>query len=138
MSVDLAVQRAIRARLISSPGVVALVPVDAVLDRHERPAPRPSVVIGEAQVLDEGSAIDRTRWRVFHTIHIWTAEPSTEGNKRIAAQLRAALTTGRLDLGPGLHAVDGRVSGMRTMRDPDGETAHGVVTLEVLIQEVAP
>lgn len=136
MNVDLAVQIAIRGRLIATPEVTDLVPGNHILDRNHRPALRPGIIIGDAQIVDEGDALDRTRHRVFHTLHIWTTEPSTEINKQIAAAVRDALRSGRLDLGAGLHAIDQNVTSARTLRDPDGETAHGVMTLSVLVQEV--
>lgn len=138
MSVDLAVQIAIRARLISTPAVTALVPATSILDHHGSPAPRPGIVIGDAQIVDEGGTIARTRSRVFHTLHIWKIEPSREGAKRIMAEIRTALRAGRLDLGEGYHCADWRVSSMRTMSDPDGETSHGIMVVDVLAEEVAP
>jgi len=56
----------------------------------------------------------------------------------ICAAIRAAVAVGRLDLGTGFHCADLRVSSMRQMRDPDGETSHGVVTVEALVKELAP
>ena len=136
MSVDLAVQKAIRARLVASAEVTVLVPAASILDRHARPAPRPGIIIGDAQtVRDEG--LDRRRVRVFHDLHVWTREPSTEVGKRIMGAVAVALR-GRLDLGDGLHCADCRVTGTRVMRDPDGETTHGVLGVEALALEAAP
>ena len=136
MSVDLAVQKAIRARLVASAEVTALVPALSILDRHARPAPRPGIIIGDAQtMLDDG--MSRRRVRVFHDLHVWTREPSTEVGKRIMGAVTDALR-GRLDLGTGMHCADCRVTGTRVMRDPDGETTHGVLGVEALVEEVSP
>ena len=137
MSVDLAVQKALRARLVATPEVVALVPASAVLDRNQRPAPSPSIILGEAQAIGEDDDLQRTRTRVFHTVHVWKKEASLEGVKAICGAVRTALRAGRLDLGAGFHAADSKVASIRTMRDPDGETSHGVLVVEVLVQEVA-
>ena len=137
MSADLAVQKALRERLIGAPGVTDLVPASAILDRNQRPAPDPSIILGESQVIQEDADLSRSRSRVIHTIHVWKREPSLQGAKGISGAVAAAFATRRLTLGEGLHAVDCKVSMMRVMRDPDGETSHGVVTLEVLVQEVA-
>ncbi|SFD17113.1 DUF3168 domain-containing protein [Salipiger profundus] len=137
MSADLAIQIAIRARLVATSAVTDLVPASNILDRNATPAPRPSIVIGEAQVVDEGSTIARTRERVFHTIHIWKTELSREGVKEILAAARAAIRSTRLDLGAEYHCVDWRVSSTRTMSDPDGESSHGVMVVDVLAEEVA-
>ena len=137
MSADLAIQVAIRARLVATSAVTDLVPESNILDRNATPAPRPSIVIGEAQVVDEGRSIARTRERVFHTIHVWKTELSREGVKEIMAAARAAIRSARLDLGAEYHCVDWRVSSARAMSDPDGESSHGVMVVDVLAEEVS-
>lgn len=136
MSADLALQEALRARLIATAAVTALVPAASILDRHHRPAPSPCIVLGETQEVDEGSSLQRRHTRIYHTVHVWVREPSTEGGKQIGAAIKAALRAGRLDLGVGLHCADQRVSTARYLRDPDGETTHGVIVVEVLAAEV--
>ncbi|WOI55127.1 DUF3168 domain-containing protein [Palleronia sp. LCG004] len=137
--IDLAVQIALRARLVASPDVTVDVPPDAILDRNARPAPTPGIVMGEAQVIDVSEIdLDHRRSRVTHTLHIWQRSQSREGVKRIMGAMRAAILPGRLDLGPELHAVQTRVTQMRALSDPDGETAHGVLTVEILVEELAP
>jgi len=136
MSAELAVQVALRLRLVSTPAVVALVPAVAILDSNQRPAPSPAIILGESQVIDEGTSIARTRERVYHTVHIWKREPSLAGVKAICGAIRSAIMAGRLDLGAAYHCADARVSMMRQMRDGDGETSHGVVTVDVLVQGV--
>ncbi len=133
---ELAVQISIRARLLATPAVIALVPAEAILDRNQRPNPSPSIVLGESQAADEATSLARAHVRVFHTLHVWKREASLEGVKAIGAAIRAAIHAGRLDLGAGLHCADALVTSMRQMRDPDGETSHGVVTVEVLVCEV--
>lgn len=137
MSADLALQVALRGRLVSTPAVTALVPAASILDRHQRPAPSPSIILGETQEVDEGTSLERAHSRVYHTLHVWLREPSTEGVKAITAAIKSAVRAGRLDLGAGYHCADQLVSGMRHLRDPDGETSHGVVTIEALVVEVS-
>lgn len=137
MSAALSLQRALRARLVATPAVTGLVPARAILDAHQRPAPDPAIVLGEDQEIDAGS-IRRGRVRVFATLHLWKREASTEGVKEIAGAIRTALHAGRLDLGAGWHCADAFVSATRFLRDPDGETSHGVVTVEALLEELAP
>lgn len=134
MSADHAVQTALRLRLVSTSIVTDLVPADAILDRHARPAPDPSIVLGEGQSLD-GGRVDRRSQQVFVTLHIWKHEPGLAGVKAIAGAVRKALNAGRLDLMEPYFCGDSFVSDMRFMRDPDGETAHGVVTVEALVLE---
>lgn len=129
-----AVQKAIRARLVATPAITSLVPASSILDTNQRPAPSPAILLGESQAVDEGDSIARNRMRVYHTAHVWKQEASLAGVKAICSAIRGAIHAGRLSLGTGFHCVDARVSSMRQMRDPDGETAHGVVTVEVLVE----
>lgn len=137
MSVDLESQKALRARFTTTAAITSLVPAASILDTNQRPAPIPSIILGESQVVDEGTSLQRRHSRVFHTIHVWKREPSTEGAKAICAEIRRAVNFGpRLVLAAPYRCADLRVSSMRTMRDPDGEHSHGVVTVEALIAEV--
>jgi hypothetical protein len=137
MNVDLETQKAIRARLVATPAVTALVPATNVLDVNQRPAPTPSILLGDSQAVDEGTSLDRANTRVFHSLHVWKKEPSLAGVKAIAGEIRTAIHAARLVMPAGLHCADVRVSSMRFLRDPDGERSHGVVVVEALIVEVA-
>lgn len=138
MSVDLETQKAIRARLIATSAVTALVPASHILDVNQRPAPDPSIIMGDSQQVDEGTSLKRRHSRIFHSLHIWKREPSLEGVKTIAGAIREAIHAGRLAMPAGLACADLLVSSTRFLRDPDGETSHGIVVVEALIAEVAP
>ncbi|TJZ93845.1 DUF3168 domain-containing protein [Paracoccus gahaiensis] len=135
---ELAVQKAIRDRLISYGVITVLVPAAHIFDTNQRPAPMPSIILGESQSVDEGTSLRRAHTRIYHTLHIWAREASLERSKAIGAAVAAAMQLGRLTLPVGLHCADLRVSGQRYLRDPDGEHSHGVVTLEILIAEALP
>lgn len=135
MSAALAVQKAIRERLVGTAAVTALVPAANILDRNSRPAPDPSIIIGEDQEVDEGQSIARDVVRVFSTLHVWKREPGLTGVKAIAGAVRAALMQANRITATGYHVADCYVSGSRFLRDPDGETAHGVITVETLVKE---
>ncbi len=137
MSASLAVQKAIRARLVGWPGVVALVPASKILDRNSRPAPDPSIVLGEDQEVDE-ERVARNVVRVYSTLHIWQKEAGLVGVKAIAGAIRSALATDKLSFAAPYHFADCLVSSTRFLRDPDGETAHAVLTIETLVSEVSP
>jgi len=134
MTADLAVQKAIRARLVATSAVTTLVPAGSILDRNARPAPDPSLILGEGQTL-EGDDLHRKSLRVVFDLHAWKKEPGLSGARAIAGAVRSALHGERLTLDPGFHCADCRVSAMRFLRDPDGETAHGVITVESLVRE---
>ncbi|WP_421360290.1 DUF3168 domain-containing protein [Agrobacterium rosae] len=136
MSAELALQKAIRARLVGSANLLALVPAANILDRNERPNPRPSIVIGEGQSVDEDDSIARTRTRVYLDLHVWVEERSTETSKRIAGAIKRSVSE-RFSPVDGFHFADCRVRGSRFMRDPDGRTSHAIVTIDALVQEVA-
>ncbi|ANV22846.1 DUF3168 domain-containing protein [Agrobacterium pusense] len=137
MSAELALQKAIRARLVENATVAVLVPAANILDRNERPNPRPSIVIGEGQSVDEGDSIARTLTRVYMDLHVWVEEPSTEISKRIAGAIRKAVNGPRFQPVDGFHFADCRIRGSRFLRDPDGQTSHAIVTIDALVQEVA-
>lgn len=137
MSVDLEVQKAIRARLTASADLLAHVTATSILDSNQRPTPVPSIVLGDSQAVDEGSSLRRAHTRVYHTLHIWTREASLEGAKAIAGEIRRAIHSGRLTLAAPLYCADAFVSSQRFLRDPDGEHSHGVVVVEVLVSEDA-
>lgn len=131
------VQKAIRARLVGASAVTALVPAANILDRHKRPVPYPSIILGEGELYDDGSDVGRLRVRVVSTLHLWTAEPSFELAATVAAKVHSALFAPRLDLAAGFHCADCKVSNARFLRDPSGELSHVVVTVETLVHGVA-
>ena len=135
MSIDLEVQKALRARFTTTAALMAHVPASGVLDTNQRPSPVPSIILGESQSVDEGTSLRRAHTRVYHTAHVWTREASTEQVKVICGEIRWAIGLGRLVLAAPLHCADVLVASMRFLRDPDGEHAHGVVTIEVLVTE---
>lgn len=137
MTPEIALQTAVRMRLVEWAALAAMVPALSILDRNERPAPDPSIIIGEGQSRDEGDSMARDRTTVFLDLHVWKKEPSTEGVKAIGGEIRKAIHSRRLDLTTGFHCVDCHVDGTRWLRDPDGETSHGVVTLMAIVKELA-
>lgn len=130
MSADLALQIALRARLVATPAVTTLVPAANILDRHARPNPSPSIILGDSMEMDPGTSLTRRHTRVIHTLHVWQEAPSTEGVKLIVAAIRAAIRAGRVTLTDGWHCADLSFVSARYLRDPDGKTTHGVVTVE--------
>ena len=115
--------------------MTALVPAASILDTNQRPAPLPSIIIGEGQSL-EGDRIDRRDRRVIMDLHVWKKELGLAGVKAIAAAVRAAVNADRFADLDGCQFGDCRVSAARFMRDPDGETAHAVVTVEMIVVEL--
>ncbi len=90
MEPTLAIQRAIRARLISDSAVTALVPPERIFDGEWNTENLPAIILGEGSATY--SAEDRS-WheRVFLDIHIWGEKDATEDVKLIAHAVREAL-----------------------------------------------
>jgi hypothetical protein len=136
MAAELVMQKAIRARLVGTAAVTALIVPEAILDTNARPAPSPSIILGEGQLVDDGDHVARDVSHLYSTLHVWKKEPGLAGVKAIAGAIRAAIGAGRAELEAGAELIDWRVSSTQFLRDPDGETAHAVVTIESLVREV--
>lgn len=137
MSVELAVQVALRSRFVTTPEITQLVPASNIVDRASNPPLNPSIVLGEFQTTDDGDSIKRNRLRVYATVHVWKREESLSGIRSICWAIRSAIRPGRFDLGANFHCADCYVSSTRHLRDPDGVTSHGVVTIEMLVKVLA-
>jgi hypothetical protein len=125
---SLELQKAIRARLLASAGLIALVPADNVLDSNGRPERLPGVNIGEGQTVYR--RFDST---CYATLHVWVQEAGLTGSKAIASAIVAALHVdaqieGVLNL-ENFICHDLRVTQTQFLRDPHGSYSHGVVTV---------
>lgn len=135
MDPSLALQAAIRARLVASSALAALVPAANVRDANGIPAVFPCILIGEGQTLPGGD-IARKRHDAVLDLHIWAAESGVVVSKQIAGAVRAALADARWHI-PGLQVADLHVRSSRFMRDPDGLHSHGVISLSAIVKETA-
>jgi hypothetical protein len=125
----------VRTRLTGYAPVTALVPADNILDRNARPEVFPVIVIGEDQEIADDVTLTRHHLRVFATLHLWHREPGLTTVKAIAGAIRSAVRSGFPELDTPYRRVDIRYESARFLRDLDGITAHGVVTLEALIED---
>jgi hypothetical protein len=133
MEASLAVQKAIRARLVDTTELLQLVPAENIFDRHHRPERFPCVILGQAFALYP-DYLD-----VFHTsvtadVNVWTDQPDMVDVKTIAAAVREALWQGPWSVDDH-HCVNLRMEAARFLRDPDGIHGHAVLTIEVILQE---
>jgi hypothetical protein len=122
---------------VASPALTALVPATNIVDRHGRPAAFPSVILGEGQEVDAEVSFDRRHVRIYTDLHLWDRSPALTSVKAIAGAIRQVLHGAELALDEG-RLLDLRVVSSRHLRDPDGVTAHSVVTIEALIEEARP
>lgn len=130
---SLALQKAIRSRLIASPELMALVQVDHILDANGRPEIMPAVYIGEGQTIFR-------RWdaTTHATLHVWFQEPGLVQCKEAISAVVAAL---RIDAqADGVLLIDGftvhdmQATQTRYLRDPVGSFSHGVVIVAAIVQ----
>ena len=133
----LALQAAIRARLVATSAVTALCPANNILDMNQRPNVSPVILIGEGQTLP-GDDLARRNRETYLDFHIWTIEPGTALSKQIAGAVRDCLEdTVWTGLVSGLAIADMRIAMTRFMRDPDGVHAHAVMTICARTLELA-
>jgi hypothetical protein len=132
---SLALQTAIRTRLIGSPAVTDLVPSNRVIDGPTRPERFPSIILGDAQTVQAGRAGSWRHVWVYLNIHVWALEGGTEAVRTIANEIDRALVA-PLDV-PGFQLIPGNftVTDNRFMRDPSGLHSHGVMAVAALLGE---
>ena len=132
---SLALQKALRGRLVAANAVTSLVPAASIVDRNGTPATFPSIIIGEATTTGGGD-LDRRRNDVWADLHVWTTETGLAGSKAIVGAIRGALADGPWTL-EGHHLADLHIRDVRFLRDPDGLHAHAVVSVNALLVELA-
>ncbi|WP_316214075.1 DUF3168 domain-containing protein [Bradyrhizobium sp. SZCCHNR2032] len=125
---SLELQKAIRARLLASAELMALVPPDNILDANGRPERVPCVNIGEGQTVYR--RFDSTS---YATLHVWFQEPGLVNAKAAVSAIVQALRVdaqidGVLNL-DSFTVLDLAVTQTRFMRDPHGSYSHGIVTV---------
>ncbi len=126
---SLALQTAIRARLLASPYVMELVEPPNIRDGDTRPSAFPSIIMGGAQVEVNGHYRQYRNVTVFLDLHIWGE--NLEAAKIVGAAVNKALFSAP-DV-PGFHLTDGlRTERSIYMTDPSG-SGHGVVSLRALM-----
>lgn len=132
MEASLAAQRLAVTRMRGRPALTALVPATNIMDRNGRPEVFPCILVGEAQtVADEADCVIGSE--VFLTLHVWTRETTMEQCKLISGEVRRALY--RVSAVQDGFALDFNFDDSRFMRDPGGESSHGVVTFRVLAED---
>src|SRR5688572_16085669 len=89
---SLALQEAVRARLLSTPTVIALVEPANIRDSGVRQEQFPAVILGDGQTVFEGSYPGRRNVTVYLDLHIWTGEGGQSAAKSIANDVWTALT----------------------------------------------
>lgn len=127
---SLALQTAIRQRLIATPAVLADVAAERIIV-FGRPEAFPSISIGTGDTFFADFGILET----VTDIHVWT-DDGLERAKRITDAVRRAILAAPITLA-GHRFVSVRVASVRYLRDPSPSVGHAVLTVEAIAQEVA-
>jgi len=134
MSLDLAIQKALKARL----EVITLAAVGGSLPVLDGPGPGdelPYIELGSSQMIPDDAECVAGETHI-QTIHVWINSDRSLGTCRaVVGQLYRNLHNGDMALEAG-DLVMMRVETTRVMRDRDGITAHGVISLEVWAEDV--
>lgn len=130
---SLALQAAIRARLVGASAITSVIPATAIVDRNATPALDHSIVIGEA-ITGPDDGLARHRHMIVADVHVWRKEPGLAGSKQVAGAIRDALNDGPLTV-TGFHVADLRIASSRFLRDPGGVHSHAVLSLECRLVE---
>lgn len=136
-SVQVELQKAIYAALTSSAAVMAL--CDAVYDFvPEKPWSGPHnayVSFGPAQTLNDDSECI-TGDEAFLQLDCWSRDKNSLSCKRLVDAVKAVLNNVTLPFDDNA-MVGMSVEGTRIMRDPDGLTTHGIVSVTAFVEETA-
>lgn len=127
---SLALQSAIRARLISTADVTAMVAPLRIRDGGARPEDFPTILVGDGQIVMEGDHYPGGILNVtIHLdLHVWTFEAGLEHAKTITGEVWKALKA-PLDV-PGWTLSDGHhIEGARYLRDPSEQHGHAIISV---------
>jgi hypothetical protein len=104
-----------------------------VYDVVEPNAPFPYVTIGDDQSLDEGNKCEPDMFEYYATLHVWSRS-SPVGRveaKNIAGRVREIFKA--LPAPVGFDVKSSTCERLDHLRDPDGLSAHSIVTMRFLI-----
>lgn len=132
----LALQTAIRARLIGKQEVTDLVPAAHIRSGSTRPDKTPCIIMSDGNTALHGHdySSQRTAW-VYLDLHIWTLDAGQDAAKEIAGVVTATLDKRNLAIEGG-YCDHFKVTASRFVRDPDPAYGHGVLSVEALIRWV--
>jgi len=124
---SLELQKAIVARLKADAAVNAII-AGRIYDAVPDGALKPYVSFGAFQMLPEhGDCLDGGE--AFVTLDAWAVGPQTVQVKSLGAAVAKALDRAPLTLDAPQRLVEMSIEQTQYMRDPDGLTAHGVITV---------
>lgn len=123
---SLALQTAVRARLVNTPAVTALVEPAAIREGDTRPDLFPSVIFANSQVVVSGHYKNYRNVTAFLDLHVWAEGDGIAPAKTIGGEVWNAI--GRELEVPGFDLHDG-VHVERSWYGTDSGKGHGVITV---------
>ena len=132
-SISRSLQRAVRQALTSSSTVTAFVPPAAIVDRHGPPQRFPCIILGEGQEIDAGLATERNVRELALTVDVWSRDPGLTEAKTITTAVRSSIGA---DLAlEGAHLVDLHFASSKFVREPNGASGRGVMTILATVEK---
>ena len=133
----LALQTAIRKRLLDKPEVLALVPADNIRSGSTRPDKTPAIIIADGSTTLHGNdyRAQSAAW-VYLDLHVWTLDAGQDAAKQIAGTVAAALSKYNLPIDGG-YCDHFKVTDIRHVRDPNPAYGHSVLSVEALVRWLA-
>lgn len=130
----LALQTAIRSRLVNKPEITALVPASNIRSGSTQPNQKPCIILSDGNTSLHGHdyTAQRTAW-VYLDLHIWTLNTGQDAAKEIAGVVMSSLSKENL-LIEGGYCDQFRITNTRFPRDPDPAYGHGILSVEALIR----
>lgn len=104
----------------------------AIHDRVPEKATFPYATIGSEQTVDDGNSCG-DGWLVFADVHVWSRVPGKVEAKTLSASVATAVLA-TTDVA-GFALDDVRLESRSTFDDPDGLTAHTVMTFRFTLDE---
>ncbi len=135
----LALQTAIRSRLLDRPAVTALVTADNIRSGSTRPDKTPCIIMANGTTALHGHdyTAQRAAW-VNHDLHVWTHDPKQEDGGALVKEIAFAVCEA-LDSKWKLQIDGGYIDHFEVThavypRDPDPVYWHAVLSVEALIR----
>ncbi|MGB3536866.1 MAG: DUF3168 domain-containing protein [Mesorhizobium sp.] len=130
----LALQTAIRSRLIDVPAVTALVDPLNIRSGSTRPGDTPCIIMANGTTALHGHdyTAQRAAW-VNLDLHVWALDAGEDAAKAIAFAVSTALDKHKMQIDGG-YCDHFEVTGAVYPRDPDPAYGHGVLSVEALIR----
>ena len=132
---SLALQRAMRARLIAHAPLVALLGGPAIYDDVPQGMREPYVSFGDIATRDWSTNVDRGEEHLV-TLHVWSRQRGKKEAYDIIAEIDAALDGASLAL-EGHRLINLATTFWTVMRDAPSELYRGVVRLRAATEQVS-